>query len=314
MLKFRAQSPDPVGVAPTSVVAAPAPPNGGFPEPWTGEAVQLVRCRHEACGGTTLVRLPPHVPTHAVRVVVCGTCQQSFEVDRVEELGTLAPARREKPMAPPAERRRGGSVLEGRRALIAAPIGLAAVVAGLLLIQGGDSSSPAPTDAGAGSAAATEAGDAPAAPSPDATLIRGSSYTVALPSGWLRTRPPKGATFAARAAGGGADAALWVRREPSLEYSTFVAQSLERLRTLAGSAHVASRVTAPTDEGTIVRLEAAAPPGKPLYDVTLRAAGPYRYYLATTLEPGSPPLASKGVDLVTNSLTPTTTTTAEPAP
>ena len=64
-----------------------------------------------------------------------------------------------------------------------------------------------------------------------------------------------------------------------------------------------------------MRLEAAAPPGKPLYDVTLRVAGPYRYYLATTLHPGSAPTASKGVDLVTNSLTPTATSaTAEPAP
>ena len=57
---------------------APAPPNGGFPEPWAGAPVQLIRATHEACGGTTLVRLPPEVPSRAVRVVVCGTCQGGF--------------------------------------------------------------------------------------------------------------------------------------------------------------------------------------------------------------------------------------------
>jgi hypothetical protein len=313
MLKFPARKPDPLGVEPTSVAPAPAPPNGGFPEPWTGAPVQLIRATHEGCGGTTLVRLPPELPTRAVRVVVCGTCQESFEVDQVEELGALAPSpkRRERPTrAPKAKAKRaprkpsgGRSVLEGRWALLAVPAALAAVIGALLLIQGGDSSSTTtPT------VVQTQKPAAPpgvTAPSPNATLIRGSSYTLALPAGWVRTQPANGATFSAHAADGSGDATLWVQRDPKLNYHTFVQRSLARLRLLAGTAHVVDRVPAPTAEGTIVRLEANAPPGKPAYDVTLRVAGAYRYYLATTLQPSASAQALKGVTLVNNSLTPT---------
>ena len=37
-----------------------------------------------------------------------------------------------------------------------------------------------------------------------------------------------------------------------------------------------------------MRLAADAPPGAPAYEVTLRASGPYRYYLATTVQPDAP--------------------------
>src|SRR5436190_18792057 len=95
MLKFRAQIPDSDAVEHTTIVPARAQPNGGFPEPWIGEPVQLVRCRHDACGETTLVRLPRAIPTEAVRVVVCGGCQESFDVGEIEDVGVLAPATRE---------------------------------------------------------------------------------------------------------------------------------------------------------------------------------------------------------------------------
>ena len=93
-------------------------------------------------------------------------------------------------------------------------------------------------------------------------------------------------------------------QRPQLDFPTFEAGSLAQLRTLAGSAHVATRVAAPTPEATIVRLAADAPAGKPAYAVTLRVSGPYRYYLATTLEPNASPAAAKGVELLSNSLTP----------
>src|SRR5262245_9576384 len=125
MLKFRAGNPDSSAVENATIAPVPARPNGGFPEPWIGEPVQLVRCRHQACGETTLVRLPRDVPIEAVRVVVCGGCQQSFEVGEVEALGMLAPATR-RPAAPAAgraarrsSRREGRSPLEGRWALLA---------------------------------------------------------------------------------------------------------------------------------------------------------------------------------------------------
>ena len=339
MLKFRVQNPDSVGVASTTVAPAAAPPNGGFPEPWAGAPVQLVRCRHEACGETTLVRLPPEVPTRAVRVVVCGSCQRSFEVGDVEALGALAPARRERTPAatalpkgskkprPPRSEGTGHSLLDGRWGLVAVPVALAAVVGGLLLVQGGGSStspqesqlSAAPAIAASGTAAGggTAAPQAPpvgsqAQPSPQATLVRGASYTLALPGGWLRTTPPSGATFAAHSADGSADATLWIQRDSSLDFPTFEAQSLGRLRQLAGSAHVVDRVPAPTADGTIVRLAADAPAGKPAYDVTLRVAGPYRYYLATTLDPKAPGTSSKAIELISNSLTPTVAGKASP--
>ncbi len=303
--------PDSVGVAPsTPVPVRPSAANGGFPEPWAGAPVQLIRATHEACGGTTLVRLPPEVPSRAVRVVVCGTCQESFEVDEVEQVGALAPqTRRARPKPKPKPTSR--SLLEGRWSLLAVPVALAAVVGGLLLIQGGGGSTSTivnagPPDRGTGAGAdARPPAAGPAKPSPNAILVRGSSYTVALPAGWVRTEPPNGATFAARAADGTGDATLWVQRDPSLSYNAFVKRSLARLRLLAGSAHVIDRVPGPTAGGTIVRLEADAPPGKPAYDVTLRVAGPYRYYLATTLEPDASAQALNGVELIDNSLTPT---------
>ena len=201
-------------------------------------------------------------------------------------------------------------------AYAAVPLALAAVVGGLFLIQAQnasnhDSTTTPPADSSAQAPAA-----APAAPgsttaptgsanaSGQAKLIRGSNFTIALPPGWKQTTPANGATFAAESADGGADANLWIRNEPKLDYPTFEAASLAQLRTLAGSAHVVGRVTAPTAEGTIVRLAADVPAGKPAYDVTLRVYGPYRYYLATTLQPNASSEASNGVAMVANTLTP----------
>jgi hypothetical protein len=293
--------------------------------------VQLVRTRHEACGETTLVRLPPEVPARAVRVVVCGSCRQTFEVDEVTELGALAPARRERAGGPATARGRRGaprrnrpsgssrSVLEGRWALLAVPAALAAVIGALLLIQGGSGTAPGdvttvrPNDAkaairGPGATAAKSAG----VEAPNATFVRGSTYTLALPPGWRRATPLGGATLAARSSDGSGDATLWIQRDPGLTYPAFVKQSLARLRALAGSARVVDTVDAPTPDGTIFRLEANAPRGGPSYDVTLRVGGPYRYYLATTLAPNASEVALKGVQLVTNSLTPTPTSGATP--
>ena len=155
---------------------------------------------------------------------------------------------------------------------------------------------PAPTGSGKGEATAVKSGSA--------ELVRGSAYSLALPPGWKQIKPEGGATFAAVAADGGADAQLWISEDPNLEYPSFVRQSLQQLETLAGSAHIVARVPAPTAEQTIVTIAADAPPGQPSYEVTLRVAGPYRYYLATSVHPDASREAVSGSELLSGSFTP----------
>jgi hypothetical protein len=70
------------------------------------------------------------------------------------------------------------------------------------------------------------------------------------------------------------------------------------------SAAVVERIAAPTPEATVVRLAAVAPPGQPEFEVSLRASGPYRYYLATTVQPDASREAIEGAELVHGSFTP----------
>ena len=51
-------------------------------------------------------------------------------------------------------------------------------------------------------------------------------------------------------------------------------------------------------------LAADAPPGQPSYAVTLRVAGPYRFYLATTVQPDASAEAEQGANLIAGSFTP----------
>ena len=189
--------------------------------------------------------------------------------------------------------------------------GLAVLVV-LLLLRGGDEPQPgalpaAPSAAGVADAKGGDGKakrDEAAKPSKGTKFVSESSFSLALPAGWERVDPPAGATFAAVAAAGGADATLWITQDPKLDFPVFVSQSLEQLKTLAGSAQVIERTPAPTAEGTVVRLAADAPAGQPSYEVTLRVAGPYRYYLATTVQPDASPEVVDGVDLITGSFTP----------
>lgn len=271
--------------------------NGGFPQPVAGEPVRLVRCTHAACGTSTRVRVPQALPARVVRRVVCESCREPFECDGVD--GGVAEARTATPGV-------------GQRAwkYLSIPVAAAAVIVILLLVQGsGDdpkeqsARAPAPAAAGGG-------GDGAQQPGPEARagggaeLVKGSSYTLALPGGWARTTPENGSTFAASARDGGAEATLWVQRDAGLDFSRFEAQSLAQLRQVAGSAKVTGRTTAPTADGTIVTLAADSPAGAPAYDVTLRATGPYRYYLATTVEPDASREAADGAELIHSSFVP----------
>jgi hypothetical protein len=283
--------------------------NGGFPEPPATEPVRVVSARHDACGAETRVRLPGVVPAHAVRRLRCAGCEQAFETDRVEEIGVeaAAPAAAE----PPTRRRPFGFDPQSRGWRLASiPIAAALVVAGLLLLQGGDDDSSQPKSGGpnaerskpkdAGGNGAGGAGK----PAKNTKLVRGSAFSLALPAGWEQVEPGNGATFAAVAGDGGADATLWIEEDPELEFPAFVNRSLSQLEALAGSARVVERTPAPTPEGTVVVLAADSPPGQPSYEVTLRAAGPYRYYLATSIQPDASAKAIEGADVISGSFTP----------
>jgi hypothetical protein len=260
-------------------------PNGGFPLPPAGTRTRVVAVRHAACGASTSVSLPVVLPAAVVRKVVCGACAEPFDARRLAG-GLRAPAWR----------------------WLSVPVAAAAVVGGLLLVQGNDRGDTAATASDAASAtggAEARPGEIPQSTEADhARLVRGSTFTLALPPGWKRASTTSGATFAASAPGGSADLTLWVERKPRLDFSEFEARSLDQLGRLTGSAHVVDRSVAPTAGGTVVRLATDSPPDAPSYEVTLRASGPYRYYLATTLEPHAPADVARAVDLVHGSLVP----------
>ena len=278
-----------------------------------------------------------------VRRVVCRGCAQSFEAPAVEEVEVLDPE--PEPVAPTPSRRRLPSMpklsapsrpklptlsrpnlptlpsapplpewLHDPRSrvwrLASIPVAVIAVIAGLMVLQGGsedsntpfaDTAAPAvtddagPTRDGAGGRASRRGG---------ASFLKESSFSLALPAGWERTDPSGGATFAAAAESGDADATLWVEQDEKLSFQEFEARSLDTLEALAGSARVVERVAAPTPDATVVRLAADSPAGAPAYEVTLRASGPYRYYLATTVQPDAPSEAIEGAELIHGSFVP----------
>ena len=128
------------------------------------------------------------------------------------------------------------------------------MLGGLLLLRGGDDApapaapSPAGTAAAGTAAAADDKGGDKSQPgepiakaSKDTEFVRESSFSLALPAGWERIEPPAGATFAAVAKDGSADATLWIKQDPKLDFPSFISQSLTQLETLAGSAQIVDR-------------------------------------------------------------------------
>lgn len=209
-----------------------------------GEPVRLVRCRHAACGTSTRVRVPQALPARAVRRVVCEGCRQAFDCDGTEDAGVVEDARGGVEGA--------GDVGFGKARVwkyLSLPLAAAAVIGVLILVQGsggepdkGPAATPTPAPA---ETAKSQSPGAASKSGGGAQLVKGSSYTLALPNGWTRTEPQNGATFAAAASGGGAEATLWVRRDPSLSFPEFETQSLAHLRQVAGSAGVTDRTAAP---------------------------------------------------------------------
>ena len=100
--------------------------NGGFPEPLPGEPVRQVRCRHEACGADTRVRIPFDLEAEAVRRVVCEGCGQVYEAGAEAGAG-----------APPSRAPGWLSDPESRVwRYLSIPVAAAAVIGALALIQG----------------------------------------------------------------------------------------------------------------------------------------------------------------------------------
>jgi hypothetical protein len=265
--------------------------------------VRVVRAAHDACGAETRVRLPAPVPARAVRRVVCDRCARPFACEAVE---VAAP-----PQAPPPPSRVRTLLDELRDRqplwfdlppgrlwkLASIPLAAAAVIVGLVLIQGSDD--PTPESRSAATSRASGAGDA--------ELVRQPGWSLALPDGWRQLEGPTGAAFAAVSEDGSGDATLWIERDTSLSFAEFEARSLDQLRQLTGTAGVIERSAGPTPEKTVVRLQADAPPGSGTfapYTVTLRVAGPYRYYLSTSLQPGAPREADDAIELIHNSFLP----------
>lgn len=122
--------------------------NGGFPEPLAGEPVRVVRCRHEACGGETRVRVPGVLSSEAVRRVVCGSCRQAFECGGAVNEGVVEPASPSRAVAAASQvepvRASPGIAVPGWLSdpdsrvwrYLSIPVAAAAVIGALALIQG----------------------------------------------------------------------------------------------------------------------------------------------------------------------------------
>lgn len=295
--------------------------NGGFPEPPGGDPVKIVSSDHAACGEQTRVRLSGYLPAGVVRRVVCQGCGRRYGAEGAAEVGAADPEPSPEPTpadpSPEASSRRSARSRPSLPKLPPAssriwrwagiPVAALFVVGALLLLQGDDEPSPnvvvGPSTPAAGGGERSGSG----APANEASFVTQPGFSLALPPGWQQAPAEGGAAFMAEATDGGADATLWIEQAPDLSFADFEARSLEALRSLTGNAEVVERIPAPTDAGTVVKLRADAPEGTGVsapYEVTLRAAGPFRYYLATTVEPGASIQASEGADLIHGSFIP----------
>jgi hypothetical protein len=200
---------------------------------------------------------------------------------------------------------RGDDLLDALRhrrfGLPLAGIAAAAAIALILILAiGGDS------DSDSAATAPLTPVEPPSAIS-DSQFVQERGFSIALPDNWHRTKPPEGASFAAASDDGLGEATLWVDRDPKLDFDTFIDQSLAGLEKLGDNATVTDRVEGSSLETSIAELEADVPLDGGLagpYRVTLRAAGPYRYYLATSIGAGAPPRLLADAELLGASFRP----------
>lgn len=122
-------------------------------------------------------------------------------------------------------------------------------------------------------------------------------YSITLPDGWRDAPRPPGTALAATSPDGLASTTLWIKRNPKLDLDGFKQRSKRSLTKLGEDVTVISEVEGATPEDSSVELAASVPlSNEPVaeeqalastYRVTLRVSGPYRYYLATTIQPGA---------------------------
>lgn len=319
----------------TSVPDVLPEPNGGFPEPAPNQAFRAVSAVHAECGRKTRIRIPGSLDADSVRRVSCAGCGRVYRPEKVDQVhgprvvGRILRMRRprlprrtqaELRLTPEALAPRVGnparSALAGvdptvpdtipaswtrRRpgkiwALVSLPIAAGLVIGALTLLQSDNQTEPG--------SSATPISDI----ARNAEFIEAPEYSIALPPGWGRAEAPNGATLAAVAADQGADAVLWISRDPSLELDAFQERTLKQLSKLAPNARIVERIVAPSQDGTTVRMRADGTDDTgsvTTYEVTLRAVGPLRYYLATTLYEGAGRQSVDGIELLHGSFLPT---------
>ena len=181
---------------------------------------------------------------------------------------------------------------------------LAAVVVAIVVVAGGGSGD---SGDGPGSTVAPLSEAAPPSVINDPQFVEEKGFSIALPDTWKQTKPPEGASFAAVSDDGLGEATLCVDRDPKVSFDDFIDQSLAGLDGLGENARVTDRVKGPTPETSIAVLEADVPVDGGVagpYRVTLRAAGPYRYYLATSIGAGAPPRLVADAELLSTSFRP----------
>ena len=168
-----------------------------------------------------------------------------------------------------------------RALLVAAALGAVVLAAVIALSVGGDGGTEAAAEPSASPVPATAADPRP---------IDEAGFSISMPAGWERAEPPKGASFAAESADGLATSTLWAEKAPGLDFDAFTAQSMENLDEIGTHVRISDEVDGPSNAARITELRAEVPLDGGVdaaYQVVLRAAGPYRYYLATSLQPGA---------------------------
>lgn len=155
-------------------------------------------------------------------------------------------------------------------------------------------------DVGASRAEPVAPVGAPAEPAPAAArssasqagpeFLKTGGFSLPLPRGWRHAPGAPDAALTAVSADGLATTTLWIERQPDLGFAAFERNSLASLATLGDNARVVERTMAPRIEASSASLRAEVPAaggGSTPYLVTLRASGPFRYRLATTIQPGA---------------------------
>ncbi len=117
--------------------------NGGLPRPRQTEPVRVLETEHQGCGHTTRMRIPPELPAHAIKSVVCTGCAQRFTPSELTDCGIDSgqpanDARADQPSGPPSVR-----WTSLRRVLALALLALVAPIPALALEGGGGNAAPA---------------------------------------------------------------------------------------------------------------------------------------------------------------------------